>query len=162
MRERHQGAVMNREVRTTGMINNVVNIIVKVIGSIKERENQIIKSSNLNILDNNAFAIFAKLIKEGGKRLCLQIQNSVAPVLIIVKSIVKNARVPIKATHPDNMRESLPFIVSIVAHSDVGKTPHNVKRVNIAVKSSNALQAARNLDRAIVNVLWYHSNCAEE
>jgi DNA polymerase IIIc chi subunit len=61
--------------------------------------------------------------------------------------MVKNARIPIEVTHPDNTRESLPFIVSIGAHSDVGKTTHNVERVNMVVKSSNALQAARNLDR---------------
>jgi hypothetical protein len=38
-RRRRQGAVMNKEVRTTGMINNVVHIVIKHIGSIKEREN---------------------------------------------------------------------------------------------------------------------------
>jgi hypothetical protein len=64
-------------------------------------------------LDNNAFAIVAKLIKEGGKRLYLQIQKSVEPVLVIIKSMVKNARIPIKVRRPDNMRESLPFIISI-------------------------------------------------
>jgi hypothetical protein len=131
----------------------VVHIIIKGIGSIKERENWIIKSSNLDILDNNAFAIVTKLIKEGGKRLCLQIRNSIEPILIIVKIVVKNARVPIEVTHLENMRESLPFFVSIGAHSDVGKTTHNVERVSIAVKSSNALFAARNLDRVIVNVI---------
>jgi DNA polymerase IIIc chi subunit len=74
-------------------------------------------------------------------------------MLIVVKSMVKNARVPIEVTCPDNMRENLPFIVSIGANSDVGKTTHNVERVNIVVKSSNALQAARNLDRVIVNII---------
>jgi hypothetical protein len=68
--------------------------------------------------------------------------------------MVKNARVPIEVTSPDNnTRKSLPFNVSIGAYSYVGKTTHNIERVDIAVKSSNALQTARNHDKTIINII---------
>jgi antitoxin component of RelBE/YafQ-DinJ toxin-antitoxin module len=49
------------------------------------------------------FAIVAKFIKEVGKWMGLQIRDSIKPMFIISKAMIKEGQIPVRVTSPDNM-----------------------------------------------------------
>jgi hypothetical protein len=139
MRGRQHGTLIDDKVGTVCTVNDVIHTRFKIVRGIRERKNWGNNRRNLDILNNEALTIVTKFVKEGGERLFLQIGNCIKPVLIIIQSVIQNTRIPINITCPENMREGLPFCVSIGAHRDIRKAAHNVEGVNISVKGSDAL-----------------------
>ena len=74
-------------------------------------------------------------------------------MLIRIKGMVQDSRVPINIGGQDDMGQTVPFSVSVGAHIDVRKPVNNVDGNSIAIESNDTLQAALDLEGAVVNIV---------
>jgi hypothetical protein len=86
-------------------------------------------------LSNNTVTIGTLGIERAVIRRRIQVTHGIIPMLIIIKTMVKDSGVPIKIRSKDDMRQAVPFIVCIGAHGNVRKPPNNVDGYDITIQS---------------------------
>jgi hypothetical protein len=69
---------------------------------------------------NLMFMVVAIFIKGVGGGIFFEIFDGIIPSFIVIKCVVKDGGVPISVTGPDDMREGIPFSISIQPHLDIG------------------------------------------
>ena len=106
-----------------------------------------------NILHEDTCTVVVELVKEVGEWTCLQIQDSIKPVLISIQGMVKDGQIPVRVTGPDNMGETVPFCISLWAHVDIWEPIDNVDGKNISIKGGDALQSTLDFDGMVIDIV---------
>jgi hypothetical protein len=158
-RRRSHGNIVNTETDPIGIIDNAVQPVCSIIGrgfdeSIKERRDIEGHRIKLSVLHKNTVAVVATFIKQVGKGTGLEIADSIKPVGIVIKVVIKNGRIPVGVAGPDDMGKGIPFSIGVSwTHGDIWKAIDNVDRKDIAVQCSDALQTTLDFNRAVVDII---------
>ena len=150
--------VVDSKANSVGIIDNAVQPIFNIIGrglskGIMECWDTVISGGKHSILHKNMLTIVAEFIEEISEWAGLQIRDSIKPMFIIIKVMIKDGRIPVRVTSPDNMGKTVPFCISVRAHVDIREPIDNVDRKNISIKGGDALQSALDFDRMIIDII---------
>ena len=82
-----------------------------------------------------------------------EVGDSIIPHLGIRRLPIKDSGVPVDVRSHDNVRESLPFLISVRTDGKVWKAVMEREKMHVSVRRLNALQATINFQGLVVNLV---------